>query len=383
MTLGFDVTRMGVAFVRLRLLSSAGNILSPADFLRAVRRERARADRAETSFAVVTIDLAGLPVDRAARVPGLVRDLVRETDDAGWLDADRLGLLLPDTDGEQADVVAAKLRSALGDAECGHAVRACLYGDWCRSPELCVAGIRAGDGYRAHAGCLACRDGDDQSEGHRRRADDAPAVSLHDLLKIPLPAWKRAMDVVGAASLLVALWPLLVAVAVAVAQSSPGPILFRQKRAGPGGRPFDFLKFRTMYVDAEARKAELLDRNEASGPVFKMADDPRITPVGRVLRRYSLDELPQLVNVLLGDMTLVGPRPPTLDEVPQYRRWQGRRLDVTGGLTCIWQVSGRCTIPFEEWMRMDARYIQRRSPRMDLAILARTLSAVISGKGAV
>jgi lipopolysaccharide/colanic/teichoic acid biosynthesis glycosyltransferase len=169
---------------------------------------------------------------------------------------------------------------------------------------------------------------------------------------------------------------------VALAITSPGSILFRQMRAGLGGTPFTLLKFRTMGMSAEAEKPLLLPCNEQSGPVFKMKQDPRVTSVGRVLRKASIDELPQLWNVIRGEMSLVGPRPPTLDEVARYAPWQVKRLSVTPGLTCTWQVSGRSEIGFAEWVRMDIRYSRTRSPLLDAVLLVRTVPAVLSGRGA-
>ncbi len=158
-------------------------------------------------------------------------------------------------------------------------------------------------------------------------------------------------------------------------------MIFRQRRAGRGGKPFTFYKFRSMFVDAEKRRAELAALNELDGPAFKIRNDPRMTRVGRLMRRWSVDELPQLWNVFKGDFSLVGPRPPTLNEVPSYERWQRRRLSVSGGLTCIWQVSGRNEIAFEDWMRMDMRYIARRGPWTDLRLLAPPSRAVRAAAG--
>ena len=142
------------------------------------------------------------------------------------------------------------------------------------------------------------------------------------------------------------------------------------------------IKFRTMVIDAEAKLAELAASNEKSGPIFKMKNDPRITPVGRILRRYSIDELPQLINVLLGDMSLVGPRPPVLREVMKYRPWQMGRLAVSPGLTCIWQTSGRSDVSFEQWMKMDIQYIRNWSVGLDLALIFKTVKVVLTANGA-
>jgi lipopolysaccharide/colanic/teichoic acid biosynthesis glycosyltransferase len=187
---------------------------------------------------------------------------------------------------------------------------------------------------------------------------------------------------VVSAVLLLLLWPLFLFIGAAVVLTSKGGALYRQQRAGLGGRPFTFYKFRTMEEDAEENWAELISRNEQEGPVFKIADDPRITGVGRFLRRSSLDELPQLWNVLKGDMTLVGPRPPKVEEVSEYEPWQRQRLDVTGGLTCTWQVSGRSEIMFRDWMRMDINYVRSRGAWVDAKLLLRTVGAVLTGRGA-
>lgn len=216
----------------------------------------------------------------------------------------------------------------------------------------------------------------------RRDLGQRPVHSLEEVLVGPTPVWKRTMDVIGAGTALLLLAPVFLGLAMLVRLSSPGPIIFRQQRVGAGGKPFTFYKFRSMYVDAEARKAALMAQNEADGPVFKIKNDPRVTPIGRVLRRYSLDELPQIWNVLKGDMSLVGPRPPTLDEVPNYAAWQRQRLRLKGGLTCTWQVSGRSDVSFEEWMRMDARYAKQRGLKTDLELILRTVKAIFTGRGA-
>lgn len=194
---------------------------------------------------------------------------------------------------------------------------------------------------------------------------------------------KRAVDVAVSGLGLVLLAPLLLAIGLAVRLTSPGPAIFRQVRVGRFGRHFGFFKFRSMYIDAEARKAALLARNESKdGVIFKMRRDPRVTPLGRVLRRLSLDELPQLFNVLLGDMSLVGPRPPLPSEVREYTLEDRKRLNVTPGLTCIWQISGRSELSFAEQVRLDKQYIRTHGLWNDLKILVKTVPAILSGKGA-
>ncbi|MEI8084559.1 MAG: sugar transferase, partial [Actinomycetes bacterium] len=155
-----------------------------------------------------------------------------------------------------------------------------------------------------------------------------------------------------------------------------------QARVGLRGRHFDMYKFRSMVVDAEQQLGSLTDKNEQTGPVFKMRNDPRITPIGRVLRRYSLDELPQLFNILRGDMAIVGPRPPVPGEVARYQPWQRRRLSVRPGLTCLWQVLGRNAIGFDEWMLLDLQYVDQWSFRKDVSLIGRTVPVVVSGNGA-
>jgi lipopolysaccharide/colanic/teichoic acid biosynthesis glycosyltransferase len=176
--------------------------------------------------------------------------------------------------------------------------------------------------------------------------------------------------------------PIVAGVALTIKLSSRGAVLFRQTRCGLNGRRFTLYKFRTMVEDAEGRRHELAHLNEMDGPVFKLRADPRVTSLGRLLRRFSLDELPQLWNVLIGSMSLVGPRPAIPEEVAQYERWQRRRLSMRPGLTCLWQISGRNEVDFERWIELDLEYIDSWSPMLDLKILVRTVPVVLSGRGA-
>jgi exopolysaccharide biosynthesis polyprenyl glycosylphosphotransferase len=194
---------------------------------------------------------------------------------------------------------------------------------------------------------------------------------------------KRIIDVVGSMSGLILLAPLLLLLALVVKLTSRGPVLFVQERCGMRGRVFRFYKFRTMVADAEARKAELRHLNEMKGPAFKIRRDPRVTRLGTMLRKTSLDELPQLWNVLRGDMSLVGPRPPTVDEVELYTTQHAQRLSVTPGLTGLWQVSGRNALPhFDQWIELDLRYVRTWSLWLDIRILARTVVVVLLARGA-
>lgn len=191
------------------------------------------------------------------------------------------------------------------------------------------------------------------------------------------------MDVLLGGFLLILLAPVMGIIAVLIWAMEGRPILYAWRVVGKGGRPFRSWKFRTMASDADRRKDELLSRNEMMGPVFKIRNDPRVTPSGRFLRRCSLDELPQLFSVMLGDMSLVGPRPPLLDEWARFQPWQRRKLSVIPGLTCIWQVRGRADIrDFDDWVRMDLEYIDHWSLLLDLKILVQTAIVVVAGKGA-
>jgi lipopolysaccharide/colanic/teichoic acid biosynthesis glycosyltransferase len=194
---------------------------------------------------------------------------------------------------------------------------------------------------------------------------------------------KRAIDIVGSAIALVLLSPLLVGIACAIWWQDGRPILYRWRVVGKDGNPFLSWKFRSMKVNADSEKKFLESRNEMSGPVFKMASDPRVTKLGRLLRRLSFDELPQFWSVLKGDMSLVGPRPPLVEEYARFEEWQKQKLSVTPGMTCLWQVSGRSDIKdFNEWVRMDLDYIRDWSLWADFKIMLRTIAVMVSGRGA-
>ena len=196
-------------------------------------------------------------------------------------------------------------------------------------------------------------------------------------------ALKRLIDIVGSGLGMIVLSPLFIAIALAVKLTSKGPVFFCQTRVGRYGRHFKFWKFRSMRIDAESMKKSLMSENASGdGVIFKMKKDPRITPVGRFIRKFSIDELPQLWNVLKGDMTLVGPRPPVPSEVAEYTLEDRKRLNVIPGLTCTWQVSGRSEIPFREQVRLDKEYIRTHGFWNDLKILAKTVPAILTGRGA-
>jgi lipopolysaccharide/colanic/teichoic acid biosynthesis glycosyltransferase len=295
------------------------------------------------------------PQQLAGALGSCLQTRLRCTDDVGWLDQERLAVILPDTPADGARKVAGKLCMACPDH--------------LPPPLYTIYTYPAVDGGLPTGGAeaVATTDG---------------AIPLDVLLIEPFPLWKRVSGILGAALGLLLLAPVMLIVALAVRFSSPGPVLFAQWRSGLGGRPFLMYKFRTMVMDAEAHQAGLRACNEQDGPAFKMKKDPRVTRLGRFLRATSLDELPQLWNVLRGEMALVGPRPLPCAESNACRLWQKRRLHAKPGLTCIWQVHGRSRVSFEEWVRMDLRYLRRQSWWLDLVLVILTLPAVVSGRGA-
>lgn len=318
----------------------------------AVERERLRADRTGRPFTVIHFLPLREPwrqvaIDELLRI---VQQRMRGSDLVGWWWDERVCLLLPDTPAEGG-------RRLVGEIHVLWSVTAAFPG-WelftypmagpCHEPLVTAPG----------AGTAAV----------------PPVPGAEALLGEPMPWWKRTLDVAGASLGMLLLAPLLATVAMAIKLTSPGPVLFRQLRRGRGGQPFWLYKFRSMVADAEERKPELWALNECDGPAFKMTRDPRVTPLGRLLRATNIDELPQLWNVLKGEMSLVGPRPLPCDEADRCEGWQRRRLDVTPGLTCIWQVKKhRDRISFADWIRMDLRYIKGRSLRLDLKLVWQTL----------
>ncbi len=212
--------------------------------------------------------------------------------------------------------------------------------------------------------------------------EDRPGLSMQSMQSQSLAQFaKRCIDFTGAAIGMVALAPVFLGCALAVKLTSKGPIFFRQQRVGKSGRLFNCLKFRTMRVGAHAQQDLLRSNSIQDGPAFKVHNDPRITPVGRLLRKFSLDELPQLINVLFGDMSIVGPRPPIPTEVEKYTWWQRRRISVKPGLTCVWQVYGRNRVSFKRWVEMDLYYIDNWSLWLDLKLIAHTVRVVVRGTG--
>ncbi len=334
----------------------------PADrFREAIERERARADRWERPLALLSLGVADSREGEATlqQVARILAGRMRLTDEAGWLDSRHLGVLMPNTPG---------------------------WGAWTLADEICLEFPDSVPLPQCKVYCYPSEwflgDGNELGDRENAPAAEGTTEAMEPFFFQRLPRWKRAIDVLVSSLFLLVHAPLLLVLAVVVRLTSRGPVLFRQTRVGLGGRHFTLYKFRTMVENAEQLKEHLHSRNEQDGPVFKIRNDPRITWVGRFLRKFSLDEFPQMWNVLKGDMSLVGPRPPLHAEVAQYAVWQRRRLDVTPGLTCFWQVRGRSKISFTQWMRLDLNYIAQRSPWCDAKLLMETVPALVTGKGA-
>jgi lipopolysaccharide/colanic/teichoic acid biosynthesis glycosyltransferase len=346
-------------------LTSAGrgdscNLLHSSERMRAILdRERLRSDRGNSTFSLLTLTLprrsSTADLDTLART---VHDRIRATDDAGLMGPRCVGIILPETPVPGAR----KLADDLCD----------LLPPQMRRPQCDIYSYPSSGELAAEESMVDAGAVDPQENGRPMEVFFAQAM----------PLWKRAIDVLGAGTALVLAGPLMLLVAAAIKLTSPGPVIFKQRRDTIGGRQFTIYKFRTMTVDAEAKKAALLSLSEQDGPAFKIAKDPRITRLGRILRATSIDELPQLFNVLVGDMTLVGPRAMDSNESRRCELWQRRRLDVTAGLTCIWQVRGRSAVPFVEWMRMDLRYVETRTLAHDLKLIFQTVPAVLLRRGA-
>ena len=373
---------------------------SPGEMARLLDRERDRTDRTGTPFAMVVF-LADDGHTRREVHAALLRVLatrLRISDEFGRLDRWRVAAVLPATPPAGAwtvaDDICLRLPHDLPLPQC----EVYAYpGEQAGTPSgksHIATGMESESDANGNGKDASGLTGNGEGGRHSRRdplregeltlrqgAVSGPVRPLEPLFVRPLPWWKRAVDIVVASTALVALSPALLLTSLAIKFTSPGPVLFRQMRSGLGGRPFVFYKFRSMIYDAEARKADLMALNEQDGPAFKIRHDPRVTVLGRFLRKTSIDELPQLWNVLRGDMSLVGPRPLPCSESDACTGWHRRRLDVTPGLTCIWQVEGRSHVSFDDWVRMDIRYMRVGSVLRDLTLMLRTLPAMLLRRG--
>lgn len=406
--------RLGIPKRSLRTL------YSQAQMHQAVHRERCRSDRSGQEFSLVLLRAPRSigPSRTTLRLAHLVCTRSRGTDDVGWFDQDTVCAILPDTSPDGAvrfiDQVTAGLRDVsikpiatvytypsqwpdgendMADDGSAASTNVAIrhHAKSARpKPTEPVGPIRSNDlmpfVIRGVSETLGEQTGPLADEAASRLIQISDATlstkALESLLTRSMPFWKRAMDVLGAIVGLVMFLPLLILIGVAIRLDSRGPVIFKQRRAGLGGKPFYIYKFRTMCNDAERQKAALRAISEQDGPAFKLTNDPRITRVGQLLRKTSLDELPQFWNVIRGEMSLVGPRPLPVDEQNGCTQWQRARIDVTPGLTCIWQITGRSEVSFSDWVRMDVKYIHRRTFWHDLKILFQTIPAVLLRRGA-
>ena len=339
-------------------------------FLKQLEFEKRRADRSKTHLSIILFRFDGVKSaesDSVARLFDLLQNSRRETDILGRLSNDLIGILLPDTNRQGAKVFLEKIATRAGESNFDAIVET--------YPDHLFDNLVSGQGYTAsHEEVLA----DELS----------PSRNIEDVVK-------RAFDIVFSVLLIIAASPLMLVTAIAIEFTSSGPIIFRQARLGKGGVPFMFYKFRSMHCNADDQihrefvsslikgEHELINQQDAADPLFKLKADPRITSVGKIIRQTSIDELPQLFNVLKGDMSLVGPRPPLPYEAVEYQSWHLRRiLEIRPGITGLWQVEGRSKVSFDEMVRMDLRYIKNRSLYYDLKLLFRTIKVVIWRDGA-
>jgi lipopolysaccharide/colanic/teichoic acid biosynthesis glycosyltransferase len=352
-------------------------IKSAAEFHTILQKERARADRNNHVFSLVSFEFVPQVSGRNSTIyfAYYLKNRIRITDEIGWQDNHSIGILLFNTLDKEAKQFAESIqRNCPPNIICKYSVSTYPEDKVEHAPNEQI-NRGSGAGYNSMPGSTSLH-------AHPGGADEKIAKNLNPVFYHKISVAKRLSDVVLSTVALLVLSPLMFIIAVAVKLTSKGPIFYKQQRAGLGGLPFTMLKFRTMKVGADEMKSQLQPFNERTGPVFKMENDPRVTRFGKILRHWSLDELPQFLNVLNGDMSLVGPRPPTMDEVEQYRTWHNYRLEMRPGITCIWQVYARHDKSFDNWVRLDIKYRQEQSFLLDMKLIVLTLPAVLSRRGA-
>lgn len=403
-----------------------GCLLTQKDFATRLHHERLRSERSGSPIALVIIDFASLLdfVPKRCAVPprafirhlaDILRTYTRETDLKGWYPEGKVAVLAADTNKRSGRVLVKKLVELVGK----WARSKCTLAEDDLTRFISISSIERGRGYLAGSGEDQERKANPpgRDRGHccefSYPAPDMTYGSASSETCVAAAQWpfsfeivsqirdkefqlktKRAMDITGSLTAIFLFCPLMLLIAPLIKLTSPGPVLFRQKRLGLLGKPFTFLKFRSMKTacDPSLHKAYVtklikgensqIDKGKPDQPVYKITDDPRVTPIGKFLRKSSLDELPQFFNVLNGDMSLVGPRPPIPYECDQYKRWHCRRvLEVKPGITGLWQVSGRSSTTFDEMVRLDLKYVRTWNPWLDVKILFKTFWAVISAKG--
>ena len=364
-------------------------VLSDVDFAFALEKERSRCDRRDRDreFSVIELHISNFGPEKEKLASELSRELrkrLRITDEIGWRGS-LLSVLLPETSRDGAEFVAKDISEVCSELELKFDLETLVYPD---DDDIAAGSYEFQEPSTSNPPAAEPKPdsaSEPESEPVSGSTSGSDSVTRSVCLPRPTPVLKRLIDIVGATFALTVFSPVLVAVAIAVKLDSPGPVLFKQRREGKDGRAYDILKFRTMRVGAHAEQKRLrVDcGNEQDGPAFKLTHDPRVTRVGRYLRKVCLDEMPQMLNVLKGDMSLVGPRPLPVDESADSKMWHRRRLEVLPGLTCIWQVAGRRDISFDEWMRMDLEYIERKGLMLDLSLLFKTVMLVVMHRGSV
>ncbi len=360
---------------RLRRMRAISSIHPLESFRGLLERERARAERTGQEFSLVVFDAArqnGTALACLKELAGTLASRVRASDEVGWFSEKSIGVALPATSAEGAwkfaDDVSNRTDSRIPSFDRTVYTYPTKWID---------ADDGSGDGRRPRISATAPR-----PENSPMMHDGGRAIeSLEEILAPPMPAWKRALDIAGSLAALLIFSPVFLAVAIFIRIVSPGPVFYKQRRVGYLGKTFTFWKFRTMHVnnDATGHQNYLSSLISGDAPMIKLdADrDPRIIPGGRALRQSCLDELPQLINVLLGDMSLVGPRPCLPYEAEEYLAWHARRFDSVPGMTGLWQVNGKNKLTFKQMIRFDIQYARTVSPWLDIRILMRTVPAIV------
>lgn len=367
-------------------------LLSPKETKLAIIKERLRCDRSNQKFGLIVAQLFCEKQEFKAKLNKFAKILdrrLRLTDERGLIDGANIAILLPTTDYRGTRHVLSELTSLAAEEGIVFRAKVAVYPVSRISEADRVNHLDRHDDFHDDLNIDESYSVMDKvltgntNLGFSEIPVSCQAVSVGDIneyIAAPYPKWKRAFDLFAASFGLVVTAPFIALAALAIRLTSDGPVLFRQSRTGQFGQEFYILKLRTMVKNAEEIKASLQERNERDGPAFKMKSDPRVTRVGSILRRTGLDELPQLVNVLKGEMAIVGPRPLPCDEDADCEPWQRRRLDTKPGLTCYWQISKSRKIPFVDWMRLDLRYNDRRSLIRDVRLVVKTFASVFLGR---
>jgi lipopolysaccharide/colanic/teichoic acid biosynthesis glycosyltransferase len=369
--------------------SSSDLLLSTDQFRLVVAKERMRADRHGLTFSLLIFDLPqGHDPSKLRKFKAVLDRRLRLTDERGYFDGERIGVLLPHTHRAGAHTLLASLLSSFDQEQLECSAKVYQYphtdADELDSPLLQHHDDEDRDGDSSYLRVDSKSSSAPSKLKPKKHVENLLRISdggdSIDLIAPAYPRWKRMTDILLAAVGLVCTSPILLASAIAIKSTTSGPVFFKQWRTGERGKPFQIMKLRTMVVDAEELKSVLQELNERDGPAFKMKTDPRVTKVGRFLRATGIDELPQLWNVLKGQMAVVGPRPLPCDEDAKCEAWQRRRLDTRPGITCFWQIMKSRVEAFDDWMRLDLRYLRERSLSRDVRLMAKTITAVILGR---